>query len=305
MARSVDQINRMMVGVYSPSICDERGIFTCSIPTSNEWDIQVQRLPNSKPNGTKGCYKHLVPHWPWDGSLCSINRENWEQRVCPLGTWSFRARKGGNYARTYVRARAPPLAGGGGGRPAPVPVPGRVGLGLGLRSGSGSTGLGFRSESEFPTWPDSFWIRFQGPALVANLLDCQRLRTCWIAKGCAPVGQPKVAKQSAPRQRLRLLGCQQTRLLDQRLQPLVRIQTCWPSPGKLYIALHILNWNIQNTNRELTLYLSLYLKFWTVLPTFWTALPAWSGIRDFQRKVGIRSDFLKEILPSSSTFLHP
>jgi len=54
MARSVNRINWMMVGVCSPSIDDERGIFTCSIPTSNEWDIQVQRLPNSKPNGTKG-----------------------------------------------------------------------------------------------------------------------------------------------------------------------------------------------------------------------------------------------------------
>ena len=40
-ARSVDRINWMMVGVCSPSIGDERGIFTCSIPTSNEWDIQV------------------------------------------------------------------------------------------------------------------------------------------------------------------------------------------------------------------------------------------------------------------------
>ena len=40
-ARSVDRINWMMVGVCSPSIRDERGIFTCSIPTSNEWDIQV------------------------------------------------------------------------------------------------------------------------------------------------------------------------------------------------------------------------------------------------------------------------
>ena len=105
MARSVDRINWMMVGVCSPSIGDERGIFTCSIPTSNEWDIQVQRLPNSKPNGTKVRYKHLVPHWPWDGSLWCINRENWEQRACPLGTWSFRARKGGNYARTCVCSR--------------------------------------------------------------------------------------------------------------------------------------------------------------------------------------------------------
>ena len=189
MARSVDRINWMMVGVCSPSIGDERGIFTCSIPTSNEWDIQVQRLPNSKPNGTKGCYKHLVPHWPWDGSLCSINRENWEQRVCPLGTWSFRARKGGNYARTYVRARAPPLA-------APAPVPGRVGHGL----GSGSTGLGFRSESEFPTWPGSFWTKV--PLL---------LQTCWIANSCAPVGLPKVThmlnNQRLQNSPLRVNGC--------------------------------------------------------------------------------------------------
>ena len=40
-ARSVDQINWMMVGMCSPSSGDESGIFTCSIPTSNEWDIQV------------------------------------------------------------------------------------------------------------------------------------------------------------------------------------------------------------------------------------------------------------------------
>ena len=40
-ARSVDRINWMMVGVCSPSNGDKRGIFTCSILTSNEWDIQV------------------------------------------------------------------------------------------------------------------------------------------------------------------------------------------------------------------------------------------------------------------------
>jgi len=40
-ARSIDRINQIMVGVCSPSIGDERGIFTCSIPFSNEWDIQV------------------------------------------------------------------------------------------------------------------------------------------------------------------------------------------------------------------------------------------------------------------------
>ena len=40
-ARSVDRINWIMVGVCSPSIGDERGVFTCSIPTLNEWDIQV------------------------------------------------------------------------------------------------------------------------------------------------------------------------------------------------------------------------------------------------------------------------
>jgi len=50
-----------------------------------------------------------------------------------LGTWSFRARLGGIYARPHVRARA---AAGGGGRPVPVP-----GSGLGLGSGSGSGSL--------------------------------------------------------------------------------------------------------------------------------------------------------------------
>jgi len=36
MARSIDRINWIMVGLCSPSIGDERGIFTCSILTSNE-----------------------------------------------------------------------------------------------------------------------------------------------------------------------------------------------------------------------------------------------------------------------------
>ena len=40
-AWSVYRINWIMVGAYSPSIEDKRDIFTCSIPTSNEWDIQV------------------------------------------------------------------------------------------------------------------------------------------------------------------------------------------------------------------------------------------------------------------------
>ena len=40
-ARSVDRINWIMVGVCSLSMGDELGIFTCSITTSNEWDIQV------------------------------------------------------------------------------------------------------------------------------------------------------------------------------------------------------------------------------------------------------------------------
>ena len=35
-----------------------------------------------------------------------LNREKWEQRVCPLGTWSFRARLGGNHAHTHARADA-------------------------------------------------------------------------------------------------------------------------------------------------------------------------------------------------------
>ena len=41
-----------------------------------------------------------------------LNRENWEQRVCPLGTWSFQARLGGNHAHT----RASPLAAAAGRR---------------------------------------------------------------------------------------------------------------------------------------------------------------------------------------------
>ena len=32
--------------MYSPSIGNERGIFTCSFPFLNEWDNQVGNWPN-------------------------------------------------------------------------------------------------------------------------------------------------------------------------------------------------------------------------------------------------------------------
>ena len=35
-----------------------------------------------------------------------LNREKWEQRVCLLGTWSFRARLGGNHAHAHAAAAA-------------------------------------------------------------------------------------------------------------------------------------------------------------------------------------------------------
>ena len=75
-----------------------------------------------------------------------------------MGTWSFRARKGGNYTRTYVRARTPPLAAAAG---RPVPEPGRAGLGLGL-------GLGFLYLTWFflnqVSWSSPPAERFESPA---------------------------------------------------------------------------------------------------------------------------------------------
>ena len=41
-AWSVDSITWIMVGVWSPSTEDERGVFTCSISFPNKWDIQVE-----------------------------------------------------------------------------------------------------------------------------------------------------------------------------------------------------------------------------------------------------------------------
>ena len=40
-ARSVDKINRIIIGVYSSSIGDEHGVFTYLIPFYIDWDIQV------------------------------------------------------------------------------------------------------------------------------------------------------------------------------------------------------------------------------------------------------------------------
>ena len=47
---------------------------------------------------TKRLLKHLVSHWIESGHLKCLNRGKWEQMVCPLGTWSFCARLGGDHA---------------------------------------------------------------------------------------------------------------------------------------------------------------------------------------------------------------
>jgi len=41
--------------------------------------------------GTKISQKTLAPHWTWCEKLRSLNIKSWEQSVCTLDTWSFRA----------------------------------------------------------------------------------------------------------------------------------------------------------------------------------------------------------------------
>ena len=104
-----------------------------------------------------------------------------------MGTWSFRARLGGNYARTCARA----AASGGGGRPVLVPVP-VPGLGLGLGSGSlpglvlfklGLTGMGYakhtHSTIRIRTVPSTDPLCCQDPNRSTN-----GRRTSWAANGC-------------------------------------------------------------------------------------------------------------------------
>ena len=131
-----------------------------------------------------------------------------------MGTWSFRARKGGNYARTYVRARAraPPLAAAAGRARARAWVRVRVRVPyldwFFLNQDSRYDPNQTRSQ----TRPDPLrqqlrtsWIANSREPIRqptgANQLDCQRLRTSWPTKGCNG--------------------------WVERLQPFVWIRTCW------------------------------------------------------------------------------
>ena len=127
-----------------------------------------------------------------------------------MSTWSFRARKGGNYARIYRHARTPP--------PLAAPAPG-PGPGPGSGSGSGLGLVLFESGPKGPLLPT-----------VANLLDCQRLRTRPApANGCVPVGLPTVANQPVDCQRLQTNWTANSHdCWVERLQPFVWVRTCWP-----------------------------------------------------------------------------
>ena len=102
--RTYSRITWVMVRMCSPSIMDERGIFTCSIQFLNEWDIQIESWPNLTTKGDLRSQNTLVPHWIWCEKLRGLNMKRWEQRVCRLGTWSFRARLGETMPCPHTRA---------------------------------------------------------------------------------------------------------------------------------------------------------------------------------------------------------
>ena len=96
-----------------------------------------------------------------------------------MGTWSFRARKGGNYARTYVRARAPPLA-----------AAGRPGSGSGSGSGSlpglvlfesGLAGMDCKHTRTGSNPPANRPLRV---SWTANSCDCwaANRHDCWVER---------------------------------------------------------------------------------------------------------------------------
>ena len=97
-----------------------------------------------------------------------------------MGTWSFRARKGGNYARTCVRARAA----AGGGRPEPEPEPGS-GLGLGSLPGlvlfePGVAGMGYSTTRTKPAplrYPNPLRSATRSAPAHPPTGVCERIRT--------------------------------------------------------------------------------------------------------------------------------
>ena len=121
--RSVDKFNWIMVGVCSPSIGDERCIFTYSIPFRIKEIFKSKVSLIQKLKGIKGLLKHLAPHWRWSGHLKCLNRGKWEQKVYPLSTRSFHVRLGRNHAPARATACT-------------EPVP-ELGLGPGRGSGCG------------------------------------------------------------------------------------------------------------------------------------------------------------------------
>ena len=105
--------------------------------------------------------------------------------MCPLGTWSFRARLGGNHARTCVHA--PPLAAAAG-RSAPVPVPGlrvRVWILDWVRV-------------PYPAWfflnqVSRVWVTRSIPAPLSGSEPARQRTRPAIRIRTPPVGQPTVA----------------------------------------------------------------------------------------------------------------
>ena len=111
--------------------------------------------------------------------------------------------------------RAPPLAAAG--RRSGSGSGSGSGLGLGLGSLPGL--VLFESGPKGPL-----------PPTVANLLDCQRLRTRPApANGCVPVGLPTVANQPVDCQRLQTNWTANSHdCWVERLQSFVWVRTCWP-----------------------------------------------------------------------------